>query len=148
MSVREQIQEAWESEADGHGKLVHAVPGKKPSVVAAQAIRERRVCQIKADAVKRQFEKHPGRNRDGVLAINTSQGDAEIHRIEVTETDGVACVDVWLSNGAEPEFRLVNPPILVEDPAGPVALRGRKYREDPVAAVAEVVAAQQRRGRR
>jgi hypothetical protein len=37
-------------------------------------------------------------------------------------------------------YRIVNPPTLVEDPAGDViGGDGRRYRHDPLAAVAEVI---------
>lgn len=147
-TIREQIAAVWESEVES-GRADRRKPGEKnPAAMAAQTIRERRVCQIKADAVKQQFDDHPGKNGDGVLSVRTAQGEATIHRVEATTVDGVACVDVWTSNGLDPNYRLINPPMLVEDPAGSVFLRGRRFREDPIGAVAEVIAGQQRKGYR
>lgn len=59
-----------------------------------------------------------------------------------TDGEGNAWVEVYAQGDVEagdPHFRIVNPPTLVEDPQGPVELDGRRYREDPLAALAEVI---------
>lgn len=80
---------------------------------------------------------------DGAIyAVPTPQG--EVHICEVTrQQDGPAAwVEVKLhgeTQGGDPVFRIFNPPMLAEDPAGPIEINGRRYREDPIAAVAQVV---------
>lgn len=74
----------------------------------------------------------------------TRHGEVRLDALQVLEVDGHTVVEVWVGGDTEngdPHFRVVNPPQLVEDPQGPVEVRGRRYREDPVAALAEAVAA-------
>lgn len=54
------------------------------------------------------------------------------------DPSGVACIEVNTADGqgAPPHFRIFNPPILAPDPAGDIEIGGRRYREDPVRAVA------------
>lgn len=42
--------------------------------------------------------------------------------------------------GGDPHFRIFNPPLLVPDPAGETSMGPRRYRRDPLAAVAMVIA--------
>lgn len=64
-----------------------------------------------------------------------------IRRVEQSTVNGVTCLEVWVdTNQGEPHYRFINPPLLVRDPAGPVERNGRRYREDPLAALAEVIA--------
>lgn len=53
-------------------------------------------------------------------------------------------------DATEDDFRIFNPPTLVHDPQGDIELHGRRYREDPLAAVAQVIlgARESRKGRR
>ena len=53
-------------------------------------------------------------------------------------------------DATEDDFRVFNPPTLVQDPQGDIELHGRRYREDPLAAVAQVIlgARESRKGRR
>lgn len=76
--------------------------------------------------------------------IRTSRGEVVLDRVErrTDPTTGVDYVEVRLAGqtqGGDPLFRVVNPPLLVEDPEGPVEARGRRWREDPLAALAEVI---------
>lgn len=75
------------------------------------------------------------RTRHGEVRLDTLTGhqDAEGNRwVEVMAGGGEV-------EGGDPHFRIFNPPTLVEDPAGPVHHNGRRYREDPLAALAEVI---------
>lgn len=74
--------------------------------------------------------------------VPTRSGQAQhIERMEYGQREGVTYVNVWLAgDSTEPSYRLINPPLLVRDPAGPVTHGGHRYREDPMAAVAQVVA--------
>jgi hypothetical protein len=84
---------------------------------------------------------------DGQPAVvATPYGDVEI--IEVTyhgdPTDESGdWVEVRTGTDTEvgdPHWRIVNPPLLAQDPAGDVEIGGRRYRADPFAALAEAVA--------
>lgn len=54
-------------------------------------------------------------------------------------TYGPDGLPVPLPAGAEAHYRIVNPPTLVEDGAGPVELAGRRFREDPLASIAAAI---------
>lgn len=74
----------------------------------------------------------------------TSAGDVHIDRVTYHCEDGVDWVEVWTAGdtaGGDPHFRVVNPPILVADPAGDVHIGTGRFRRDPLAALAEAVAA-------
>lgn len=78
------------------------------------------------------------------LAVPTPRGTVHIDRAEVVE-DGVrSYVDVWLTGSTENgerNYRIVNPPLLVPDPTGEhIGADGQRYRYDPAAAVAQVIA--------
>lgn len=78
-------------------------------------------------------------------AAATPHGQVHICDVTSAETDGVAYVEVTVAGetvGGDPHFRIFNPPTLVPDPDGPVEVRGRTYREDPMAALACVIANQ------
>lgn len=76
-----------------------------------------------------------------------------IERLEFVEetSDCPAHIEVWVGDpvGNDPHYRIFNPPVLVEDPRGSIVkevsgrsgqLARRRYRVDPVAAVAEALA--------
>jgi hypothetical protein len=80
---------------------------------------------------------------DEVLAVPTPHGDVHIDRLEVREDNGVSYVDVWLAGNTESgeaNYRIVNPPLLVPDPAGDIVTGAGRMRRDPAAAVATVIA--------
>jgi hypothetical protein len=58
------------------------------------------------------------------------------------QSDGQSYVDVVADRPAsgDPLFRIINPPLLVADPAGEIEHGGRRYREDPLGALAETLA--------
>jgi hypothetical protein len=84
-----------------------------------------------------------GNGREG-YARRTRHGEVHLAAVqEVTTDSGVPAVEVWVAGeteGGDPHFIIVNPPGLAEDPLGPVEVGGRRFREDPLAALAEVVA--------
>lgn len=78
-------------------------------------------------------------------AAVTPHGEVHICDVTSSESDGIGWVDVTVAGetvGGDPHFRIFNPPTLVPDPEGPVEVRGRRYREDPMAALACVIASQ------
>lgn len=135
-------------QTDIGGQIRAALAGKPPTAASLREVRK-----AKADAVAQAFANHPARNTSGVVSIRTRGADIRIRHMQTRQlADGNTCVEVYLDRAAgEPHWRIVNPPILVEDPRGPVELaeghddrgvaRTRRYREDPVAAVAEAIAA-------
>lgn len=83
------------------------------------------------------------------VEINTRYGDVLIDRLQfVEDADGGAHIEVYVDDpdGGDPCFRIFNPPCLVRDSLGEVVRESgrrtvRRYREDPLAAVAEAIAA-------
>jgi hypothetical protein len=90
----------------------------------------------RADAVSDAFDGNP-------TTVATPDGDVAITSI-VSDNDGtVGWVDVLVDSPINDDrnFRVVNPPMYVEDPQGDVVLGdGRRYREDPLAALAHTIA--------
>lgn len=89
----------------------------------------------------------------GTVTMSTRVGEVVIQDV-VGETlpDGTPCIRVLIqghTESGETDFRIINPPSLVADPNGDViitdsrpgsTMQPRKYREDSMAAIAEVVA--------
>lgn len=77
---------------------------------------------------------HPYRTPDGHVVMT----DIRV----VTDPDGGDVVEVYVADpeNGDPAFRVINPPRYVPDPDGQVVLNGRRFREDPLAALAHVVA--------
>jgi hypothetical protein len=70
--------------------------------------------------------------------VATQAGAVEI--VDLT-TDGEAVtVTVTGAEGGDPLFRIFNPPNLVPDPTGDREINGIRFRYDPLAAVAHVIA--------
>lgn len=95
------------------------------------------------DKVRDAIRDRRGASKDA-LVLRTRGGEVVVSAIKVGELNGVPVVEVWL-NGAtesgETHFRIINPPTLVRDPSGPIKREdGRTFREDPLAALAEIVA--------
>ena len=90
------------------------------------------------------------------LAVSTRKGAIEVARMELVEYVGVPTLEVYLANAeGDPHYRILNPPVYVEDPRGDVELpfrqkegeeptSTRRYRRDPLAAVLEVIAGHNR----
>lgn len=81
---------------------------------------------------------------DGALLMKTRYGSVSISSLEhQVDDNGVSCVSVRLAepgSSGDPHYRVFNPPQLVEDVRGDVVMNGRRYRVDPLHALAEVVA--------
>lgn len=95
----------------------------------------------RARAIRDAAEQRP----PGEVYAYRCRNGAEVHLARITyhEDGDAAWVEAWAAGaavGTDPHFRIYNPPTLVPDPAGPVTRDGRRFRNDPLAAVAEVVA--------
>lgn len=129
----ERIRQAVDSETDSR---------KRPY---AQA-RER------ASIVAESWANFGGRNRKGTASFNVKGTAIHVSNIEFCEEDGdiPSCVLIWTGgNSVSPQYKLINPPILVEDPQGDVELqeetdkgdfKSTRYREDPIKAVIDSIA--------
>lgn len=77
------------------------------------------------------------------MTVQTSRGDVVLEDVAYRwdPESEVAYLEVTVGGpaGGDPHYRVVNPPQLVEDPDGDVELRGRRWRVDPLAALAEVI---------
>ncbi len=110
------------------------------------------VSRAKAEEVGARWDSFLGKNMDGVASFQTRGGMAQIGAIQhVSNPDGLDSVEVWVGSAeGPPAFRLINPPMLVIDPMGsevliehdPVRNRDivRRFRVDPLQAIAEVIA--------
>jgi len=96
-------------------------------------------CKAKAKAVKDKADL-----LEKPIVRRTRYGEVQIGTVTVvTDAEGLDRIEVWLrgaTQSGDPHFRIYNPPLLAEDATGPVEVNGRRYREDPVTAVAEVIA--------
>lgn len=81
---------------------------------------------------------------DEPYARRTRHGEVHLAAVAgIITADGLHAVEVRTAGqteGGDPHFIIVNPPGLAEDPNGPIELNGRRFRDDPLAALAEVVA--------
>lgn len=112
------------------------------------------ISRAKAKEVAQRWTEFPGKNMSGVAHFQTRNGSAQIGAIvHRQDENGLDSVDVWLGpQQGPPAFRLINPPTLVPDPAGseiitehdPLRKRDivRRFRVDPLQAIAEVIASQ------
>lgn len=108
----------------------------------------------KAQEVGVQWAQFPGKNMDGLASFQTKSGSAQIGGIRhVSNPEGLDSVEVWVGpQQGPPAFRLINPPMLVDDPTGSEVLTEfdqrsqrtvtRRFRVDPLQAIAEVIASQ------
>jgi hypothetical protein len=80
--------------------------------------------------------------------MDTPAGPIVLERVALTvdPDSGVTAIEVHADEFADPHIRVINPPRYVPDPNGPVTINGQRFREDPLAALAHVVA--QHGGRR
>jgi hypothetical protein len=83
--------------------------------------------------------------KDGeALAVKTPDGrEVHIENVTATISGGRSEIAVHLAGmpiGGDPSFVIVNPPTLVPDPTGDVLIRGQRFREDPLGALAMVLA--------
>lgn len=109
------------------------------------AARARTVAQLRATAVRDAVRDSAARGSDGVVTATTTAGrTVRIQRVNLSpESAETAWVDVYLEGQTEngdAHFRVINPPTLVEDRNGSIIVNGVRHREDPLLALAEVVA--------
>lgn len=78
--------------------------------------------------------------RDRAAPVTTPRGAVLFERVDL-RTDGQTCwLDIRIAGTVDdPHYRIFNPPLLVEDPAGDVVVSGVRYRHDPVVAVATLI---------
>lgn len=97
------------------------------------------------DAFKERRKKKPRDEADVAITVATPDGDVDLVSVEY-KTDpetGIGYVEVMVDSptSQDPSYRIVNPPTYVEDPMGEVVLGdGKRYRDDPVAALAHTIA--------
>lgn len=81
---------------------------------------------------------------NGTVVCRTRRGQTVVIReVRRCTGNGATWVEIWLGGnpeGADPHFRIFNPPQLVEDPQGDITHAGRRFRHDPLAALAEAIA--------
>lgn len=123
---------------------------REGSPTPAEALRE--ISRVKAREVVRRWENHPGKNMQGVVSFRTRRGEATIGGVEYHQDDNkLDAVSVWVGpRQGPPTFRFINPPMLVPDPQGSETLIERdqlrqkdvvrRFRVDPLQALAEVIA--------
>lgn len=114
--------------------------------------RARAQANERAAIVSEGWDNFHGKNSRGGASFTVGGTVVNIAGIEFSPSteDSPACVHVWTGKKrGSPQYRLVNPPILVEDSNGEVELveesrKGKfvttRYREDPVKAVVEAIA--------
>lgn len=102
----------------------------------------RKMASMRASAVVDQFEALLAARKPDPFV---SHGGVVFVTVRPLPDGGVA-----IRTAPEDDFRIFNPPTLVQDPRGDVEVRGKQYREDPLAAVARVIldAQESRKGRR
>lgn len=72
----------------------------------------------------------------------SARGPVVLESVQVVTEQGITWLDARTRGETEtqdPHFRIVNPPLLVEDPTGPIVINGRTFREDPLAALAQAI---------
>ncbi len=132
-----------------HEKLRDIRDGSPTPAEALQAL-----ARAKAREVTSQWQSHQGKNMDGVASFRTKSGEATIGGVEYHQDDEkLDSVEIWVGKKqGPPTYRLINPPMLVPDPVGDVVLTERdglrqknvirRFRVDPLQAIAEFLAAQ------
>lgn len=116
----------------------------------------RLLAAAKAKVIQDIWDEYPGKNMKGVASFQTSGGSTSIGHIEIrNDQDGPLGIEVWLGErGGEPNFFLVNPPLMVPDPIGSEVMvstdpktgkkKTERFRVDPLQAIAEVIGANSR----
>ncbi len=104
----------------------------------------RQQSKARGDAVAAAVREHrKAHGKDAPYARITRAGEVQIEDVKTfVDPDGMTIVEVFVAGptaGGDPHFRIINPPALVEDPAGPEVRGQRRFRTDPLAALAEVI---------
>lgn len=112
------------------------------------------ISRAKAEEVESRWDNFQGKNMEGLATFQTRSGQAQIgHVRRVPNPGNLDSVEVWVGpHQGPPAFRLINPPMLVPDPQGTEVLieknpatgrdTVRRFRVDPLQAIAEVIASQ------
>lgn len=112
------------------------------------------ISRAKAKEAAQRWDSFQGKNMAGVASFQTRSGAAQIGGIRHVESvDNLDTVEVWVGpQVGPPAYRLINPPMLVPDASGseilteydPVRQKTivRRFRVDPLQAIAEVIASQ------
>jgi hypothetical protein len=81
-----------------------------------------------------------GAGKNAVTAT-TSNGkhSYEWARVERAAPNEIRVYPVGAPPGSDTYVSIVNPPILVRDPGGPIDIHGERFREDPLAALADIM---------
>lgn len=153
MSIRDMIQQALTDPVvvDESKVPYDKYPDKeKARKTYIGEVRNKKVRDIRAKSVKDAFDNHQGKNERGELTVRSRKGgEVTLTNIKYVEYDGVSCVEIWGDEGAvAPSYRIFNPPTLVEDGLGDIEVRGKKFREDPLGALAEVIASNNSAGKK
>lgn len=107
------------------------------------------VVRVKSEEIVAEWENNPGKNSRGMVTFATRHGEATIGDIQYfSNPESLDGVEVWIgpNEGTPPTYRLINPPLMVADPLGDIILpdgntnRVRRYRVDPLHAIAEFIA--------
>lgn len=110
---------------DPGNKPIRPRPGRRNPRQRAQAVKAALAAQ------------GPGR-----FSVATPDGTVVIEHAQVVNDGGQDVVELTTADpvGGDPHFRVINPPRYVPDPEGDIVLDGVRFREDPIAALAHVVA--------
>lgn len=102
-----------------------------------------RISRRRADAIREAMQAHRDRHGSRNYTLLTTRGLVELETVRaMSDAQGVTVVEVYVISpaGGDPHFRLICPPTLVADPSGNVHIGGKRYRADPLAALATVIA--------
>jgi hypothetical protein len=135
--LRERLREAMVEEVKPGKAQMDAEEGTADEKRdrASTRVRNKRLAKLRAEAAVEQFAEARAAVGDD-LPVPVAPG---VHFTEVKAIeDGV---ELFVDGGdGDPHFRIFNPPTLVADPTGDIELNGQRFREDPLAALGQVVA--------
>ena len=114
--------------------------------------RHQTITRAKGDIIVEMWRDYPAKNADGHAVFTFGKSTVAITRLEVHDEEEGTAVLIWTGakKGAA-DFRIINPPFLVEDPHGDVEVKAGdktlRYREDPIHSMAQTIC-EVRRGTR
>jgi hypothetical protein len=80
---------------------------------------------------------------DGLNPVTATTSDGrhsyQWERIERSSPNEIRVYPVGAPPGSDTYVSIVNPPILVRDPAGPIDIHGERFREDPLSVIADIM---------
>ena len=99
--------------------------------------RNKRVAALRAGAAVQAFQAQKAADPETRPVAGRGAKAVAFGHVELIEGG----VEVWLgTKSGKPDYRIFNPPTLVYDAQGDIEVRGRMHREDPLGALAEVIA--------